>query len=263
MGGDELFNTFGQQNNASLLHKYGFCEINNAHTTVTIDASLVIDTLASSSLSCGGGGGGGHGSSKTKTKTETETAVRLAAAGIGLDLVEEPYFEIAPDGEIEEALLALLARVLRTEGVEEDLPRDAEEVTSCLAAIIKKRTGMYPDDANADANTNANVNVKKEDAADMDPPAGGGVVGRAAALTLRTEERTLLTTAARRYGAMHIPPSPDEMPGSDRGMMDDKAGGVGDNNNKRRDAADGSKKGGDGKKRRRRSEIDVLDVGNI
>ena len=32
--GDELFNTFGQQNNASLLHKYGFCELRNAYTNV-------------------------------------------------------------------------------------------------------------------------------------------------------------------------------------------------------------------------------------
>ena len=28
--GEELFNTFGEQNNASLLHKYGFCELENA-----------------------------------------------------------------------------------------------------------------------------------------------------------------------------------------------------------------------------------------
>ena len=79
--GDELFNTFGSQNNASLLHKYGFCERANAHCTVGLDVALVERVLG-----------------------VKET--RNAAASVGLDLDEEKYFEIAPDGVVEDALKA-------------------------------------------------------------------------------------------------------------------------------------------------------------
>ena len=73
--GDELFNTFGQQNNASLLHKYGFCEHHNAYTNVSVDVALVEDLV------------GG-------------TKVRDAAAE-GVDVADDAYFEIEPDGTIE------------------------------------------------------------------------------------------------------------------------------------------------------------------
>ena len=46
--GDELFNTFGRQNDASLLHKYGFCERDNAHCTVGLDVKLVERALGRS-----------------------------------------------------------------------------------------------------------------------------------------------------------------------------------------------------------------------
>ena len=74
--GDELFNTFGRQNNASLLHKYGFCERDNAHCTVGLDVKLVERALGAD-------------------------AARAAAEAIGLDLDEEGYFEVAPDGGVE------------------------------------------------------------------------------------------------------------------------------------------------------------------
>ena len=170
--GDELFNTFGQQNNASLLHKYGFCEVDNAHTTVTIDASLVVDVVGS--------------------------GARMAAHRIGLDLVEEPYFEIAPDGEIEDALFALLGRFHRPKGSKEDAAPDSPQVLASLSGILEKRASTYPDaDVDAPAGKKGKKVTKGEE--DVDPPAGGGVVGRAAAIALRKGERALLASVADKY----------------------------------------------------------------
>ena len=43
--GDEIFNTFGDHGNALLLHKYGFCEWDNAHGGVTISHETLFKVL--------------------------------------------------------------------------------------------------------------------------------------------------------------------------------------------------------------------------
>ena len=49
--GEELYNTFGEQSNASLLHKYGFCEEHNVDTaTVTLDVSLFEDVFGEKTM---------------------------------------------------------------------------------------------------------------------------------------------------------------------------------------------------------------------
>ena len=116
--GDELFNTFGQQNNASLLHKYGFCEHHNAYTNVCVDVALVEDVV------------GG-------------TKVRDAAAELGVDVADDAYFEIEPDGTIEEALLAVLGRAHRGEDEEDDPTTESPDVQASLRTILERRAAMY------------------------------------------------------------------------------------------------------------------------
>ena len=160
--GAELFNTFGRQNNASLLHKYGFCEPHNAYTNVCIDAQLV-ETVV-----------GG-------------TKVRDAASELGVELETEPYFEIEPDGHIEEALLAVLGRAHRTTDATDDPTTESPEVQASLREILEMRMGMYVDGrTEGDGEEGGGV------------PAGGGLVGAAAAKTLRDAERRLLRLAIER-----------------------------------------------------------------
>jgi SET domain-containing protein 6 len=160
--GDELFNTFGSQNNASLLHKYGFCEIDNKHCTVGLDIELVERVLG-----------------------VKET--RDAAKAVGLDLDEEKYFEIAPDGVVEDALLALLARAFRREGEQDDPTSESPEVREALRDVLRLRLEAYGEDETE----------KKSGAPDTTAPAGGGLVGVRAAETLRAAEIAVLAAALR------------------------------------------------------------------
>ena len=161
--GAELFNTFGRQNNASLLHKYGFCEPHNAYTNVCIDAQLV-ETIV-----------GG-------------TKVRDAAAELGVELETEPYFEIEPDGHIEEALLAVLGRAHRATDATDDPTTESPEVQTSLREILERRMGIYDDGRETEGDGEEGGGV----------PAGGGLVGAAAARTLRDAERRLLRLAIER-----------------------------------------------------------------
>ena len=160
--GDELFNTFGSQNNASLLHKYGFCEIDNKHCTVGLDIELVEKVLG-----------------------VKET--RDAAKAVGLDLDEEKYFDIAPDGVVEDALLALLARAFRREGEQDDPTSESPEVREALRDVLRLRLEAYGEDETE----------KKSGAPDTTAPAGGGLVGVRAAETLRAAEIAVLAAALR------------------------------------------------------------------
>ena len=171
--GDELFNTFGQQNNASLLHKYGFCERGNAHATIAVDLALARDALGAD-------------------------AVADAVAALGMDGFEDgdadAYFEIArgEDGgvEVEPGLLALCERVGKARrGEDEDEDEDEGATATALASVLDAREGLYPRAEKGDGAA----------AATAAPPAGGGVVGLEAAMVLREGELELIDAARRKH----------------------------------------------------------------
>ena len=173
--GDELFNTFGQQNNASLLHKYGFCELDNAHATVTLDHDLIRDVVGAE-------------------------AFDDAVADLGVDADEDApfgYFEIAPDGSAEEELLCVLGHALRPSQDADALTTESDEVRAGMRAVLERRLAEYGEDDEAADDVVAVAAA--DDADDASPPAGGGVVGDAAARTLRRGEREVLRRAMEKY----------------------------------------------------------------
>ena len=172
--GDELFNTFGQQNNASLLHKYGFCEHHNAYTNVCVDVALVEDVV------------GG-------------TKVRDAAAELGVDVADDAYFEIEPDGTIEEALLAVLGRAHRGEDEEDDPTTESPDVQASLRTILERRAAMYGEDGGRGSDDDGRRGSDDDGGSVRDAvPAGGGAVGVDAARALRDAELGLLRLAIER-----------------------------------------------------------------
>ena len=173
--GDELFNTFGQQNNASLLHKYGFCELRNAYTNVCVDVALVEDVV------------GG-------------TKVRDAAAELGVDVADDEYFEIEPDGTIEEALLAVLGRAHRGEDEEDDPTTESPDVQASLRTILERRAAMYVGKGKGKGEESGAIPRGSDDGGSVRGavPAGGGAVGLDAARALRDAELGLLRLAIER-----------------------------------------------------------------
>ena len=177
--GAELFNTFGRQNNASLLHKYGFCERDNRHTTVTLDVRLLENTLGAGKI-------------------------RRAAKSLGMDLEFEQYFEIDPEGRAEDALLELLREAHRHRPVgsgkqtgrkpagaedDPDFKREAREkkVRASLEAALRARLELYDWDEEK-----FGVCV---DPSATNTPAGGGLIGLDAANVLRMSEIAVLKKA--------------------------------------------------------------------
>ena len=188
--GEELFNTFGEQNNASLLHKYGFCELENARATVTLDHDLIRGVLGAD-------------------------AFDAAVADLGVDADEDVpfgYFEIAPDGTVEEELLCVLGHALRRSEEADALTTESEEVRAAMRAALERRLEAYGDEDEDDAPaaecggcdgcaTGCATRKTPEKADDeVSAPAGGGVVGAAAARTLRRDELDVLRRAMETYG---------------------------------------------------------------
>ena len=171
--GDELFNTFGQQNNASLLHKYGFCELHNAYTNVCVDVALVEDAV------------GG-------------TKVRDAAAELGVDVSDDAYFEIEPAGTIEEALLAVLGRAHRGEDEEDDPTTESPDVQASLRTILERRAAMYVGKGKGEESGAIPRGSDDGGSVRGAVPAGGGAVGLDAARALRDAELGLLRLAIER-----------------------------------------------------------------
>lgn len=166
--GDELFNTFGTQSNASLLHKYGFCETHNVDTaTVTLDVSL-FETV--------------YGKNVMESVYEA-----LKTAEVDSDLLEffecGKYYEVSHDGAIDDEFTALITAMTRCDAP----PLSDDSVENISIKIIDARLARYGDLGDLD----------EELSESGKPPAGGGVVLREAARLVRRQEVELLRAARK------------------------------------------------------------------
>jgi SET domain-containing protein 6 len=161
--GEELFNTFGEQSNASLLHKYGFCEAHNADTAVvTLDVSVFEEAFG-----------------KEKMHDVYE---RLSAANaFELKLFDGEYYEVDRDGSIAKELCNLVSGMFEVGG----LDGVVENRQTAILKIIDARLARYGDLGD----------LNKELRSTNKPPAGGGVVFREAARLVKRQEVELLQRA--------------------------------------------------------------------
>ena len=169
--GDELFNTFGSQSNASLLHKYGFCETHNEDmVTVTVDIECFEDAYGKDVMHAI------YDAFKTKGSDEDVEVFE-----------NQKYFEIERDGAVDDEFLrfvkavAVEANALKLTADDIDGSFTAESI---LKRVLDARMAKYGDLADL------NEPVREEQ-----PPAGGGLVGRAAARLVRRQEVELLRRA--------------------------------------------------------------------
>jgi hypothetical protein len=63
-----------------------------------------------------------------------------------MDLDEEVYFEIEPDGTVETSLLALIARVHRASADDDDPAQENEKVRDSIRAVLNARLGEYEEE---------------------------------------------------------------------------------------------------------------------
>ena len=188
--GEELFNTFGEQNNASLLHKYGFCELENARATVTLDHDLIRGVLGADSLRRrrrrpGRGRRPGRplrlfrnrtgrhrrGGTPVRPGTRPETLRRGGRAHHGVR------------GGARGDARRVGPRRLEAYGDEDEDDAPAAECGGCDGCATGCATRKTPEKADDEVSA----------------PAGGGVVGAAAARTLRRDELDVLRRAMETY----------------------------------------------------------------
>ena len=197
--GDEVFNTFGTHGNAALLHKYGFCELDNKHGIVCLPAALVSD--------CVRGG---------------EPAFIAAAEALGLSEAladdADAFFQIGPEGEgvlgdmaregplravaawccLEEepAHRAALAKAFTQGGEGGEDGEDGGGATmgavESLLGVLEARLALYPEDASS---AEEQAHLAWGSGAKGQAPAGGGFAGAAAACVLRVTEKRVLEGA--------------------------------------------------------------------
>lgn len=187
--GEELFNTFGEQGNAALLHKYGFCELDNAYTIANVSRDLVAGVVGEERLSAA---------------VAAVVSARLACRDEDNEeeddeVEDEPeYFQVEPDGTVEPELLMVLRHATATDAEREgwdsspeDLPgaKPTGESRDALRRVLEARAALLP----SGATVAAARALAAGDAAQ--PPAGGGVVGPAAALLVAAHERATLEAA--------------------------------------------------------------------
>ena len=127
------------------------------------------------------------------------TKVRDAAAELGVDVADDAYFEIEPDGTIEEALLAVLGRAHRGEDEEDDPTTESPDVQASLRTILERRAAMYGEDGGRGSDDDGRRGSDDDGGSVRDAvPAGGGAVGVDAARALRDAELGLLRLAIER-----------------------------------------------------------------
>ena len=128
------------------------------------------------------------------------TKVRDAAAELGVDVADDEYFEIEPDGTIEEALLAVLGRAHRGEDEEDDPTTESPDVQASLRTILERRAAMYVGKGKGKGEESGAIPRGSDDGGSVRGavPAGGGAVGLDAARALRDAELGLLRLAIER-----------------------------------------------------------------
>ena len=172
--GDELFNTFGSQSNASLLHKYGFCETHNEEmVTVTIDVECFEEAYGKEFMHA------------------IYDALKAKTSDADIEIFEDgKYFEIERNGAMDDEFLRFVA-VVAAEANSLKLTTDDgdEHITSesILKRVLDARMAKYGDLSDLD-----------EPVSEEQPPAGGGLVGLAAARLVRRQEVELLRRAQAR-----------------------------------------------------------------
>ena len=171
--GEELFNTFGEQSNASLLHKYGFCEFHNEdNVTVNLDVSLFEDVYGREKMHAV------YDAMKVSLQSAEEERKQSL-----LDFFEAgKYYEITGANGVEDEFFALVEKI---KDALVEVENKKVETSDVFAAIIDARLARYGAEA--------------EDTIDEcgRPPAGGGVVGRQAAKLVRLQEMRLLNRVRR------------------------------------------------------------------
>ena len=229
--GDEIFNTFGDHGNALLLHKYGFCEWDNAHGGVTIshetlfkvlgpevvveaeaalDGDTEMDTEAEAEQSHEGIGFGPQKLpwERTDDATSKGAAMARAAGWVG------SQYEISASGEPSRDLILLLVTALadpddpaqmdpatglspRMGEDDASIVRTLDGVAEALLAVVKARREELPEGGTADGDLAAaklaHEKAKKSYGNNgTNDAAKSGCVGEAAALLLRSQERVVL-----------------------------------------------------------------------
>ena len=166
--GEELFNTFGEQSNASLLHKYGFCEFHNEdNVTVNLHVSLFEDVYGREKMHAV------YDAMKVSLQSAEEERKQSL-----LDFFEAgKYYEITGANGVEDEFFALVEKI---KDALVEVENKKVETNDVFEAIIDARLARYGAEA--------------EDTIDEGgrPPAGGGVVGRQAAKLVRLQEMRLL-----------------------------------------------------------------------
>lgn len=225
--GDEIFNNFGEHGNALLLHKYGFCEWDNTHGGVTIshetlfkvlgpdviveaeaaldgDAEMDTETDAEQSREGIGFGPQKLPWERTDDATSKGAAMARAAGWVG------SQYEISASGEPSRDLILLLATALAdpddpnqmdpTTGLSPHMGEDdasivqtLDGVAEALLAVVKARREELPEGtADGDLAAAKLAHEKSYAPNGTNQAAGGGCVGEAAALLLRSQERVVL-----------------------------------------------------------------------
>ena len=185
--GSELFNTFGVQGNAALLHKYGYCEIGPAmqHTLVNIEIELVARCL------------------------ECEVSrLRASAKRFGF-ADDDTHWQISPDGDIESSLpAAVYLSLLSDDDAEEWLKRMLMEEVPCihvtelvtpnstvckvLKAVMRARLDLY----SCKTSSQEELALARSDHHSSErSSAGTGFFGEGAACILRGSEKRALENA--------------------------------------------------------------------
>ena len=184
--GEELFNTFGEQSNTSLLHKYGFCEAHNVNTAVvTLDRHLFVDVY-------------GERIMRAVCDSIKKTTKKPPFWQFFEDDPDcEVYYEVTRDKGIQAEFFDVARAVVKTGLLARVISAVSEmdALKSITKSILLARLKRYGDLSDLDADLHEDNMISDEQ-----PPAGGGVIGARAARLVRKQEIDLLMMAYSQCG---------------------------------------------------------------